>query len=109
MINTLERHIKNPLITKVFREMRWVEELGSGKMNIKKYAPLYYNKFKIDILNAEKFVFSITYRDVVEDKVGGVNTELVGENVETVGVSAGTVGLNDKTVGINLLIEALTG
>jgi hypothetical protein len=53
-----------------------VEELGSGKMNIKKYAPLYYNKFKIDILNAEKFVFSITYRDVVED--GGINAEVGG-------------------------------
>lgn len=64
--------------------MRWVKELGSGKMNIKKYAPLYYNKFKIDILNAEKFVFSITYRNVVED--GGINRVVGGINVEDGGI-----------------------
>ena len=52
---------------KVFREMKWAEELGSGKKNIKKFAPLYYDKYKIEIQNNEKFVFSITYRDVDED------------------------------------------
>jgi ATP-dependent DNA helicase RecG len=66
-LDTLETHTKNPLITKVFREMKWAEELGSGKKNIKKFAPLYYDKYKIEIQNNEKFVFSITYRDVDED------------------------------------------
>ncbi len=58
-----ESHTKNPLITKVFREMKWVEELGSGRKNIQKYAPLYYDKAEIKIQNEEKFVFSITYRN----------------------------------------------
>ena len=62
-LDTLETHTKNPLTTKVFREMKWAEELGSGKKNIKKYAPLYYNKCEIDIQNNEKFVFSVTYRE----------------------------------------------
>ena len=66
-LDTLETHTKNPLITKVFREMKWAEELGSGKKNIKKFAPLYYDKYKIEIQNNEKFIFSITYRDVEED------------------------------------------
>ena len=62
-LETLETHTKNPLITKVFREMKWAEELGSGKKNIKKYAPLYYDKYEIEIQNSDKFVFSITYKD----------------------------------------------
>jgi ATP-dependent DNA helicase RecG len=65
-LDTLETHTKNPMITKVFREMKWAEELGSGKKNIKKYAPLYYDKYEIEIQNNEKFVFSITYKDDTE-------------------------------------------
>jgi hypothetical protein len=42
------------LITKVFREMKWVGELDFGKKNIKKYASLYYNKYKIEIQNTEE-------------------------------------------------------
>ena len=51
----------------VFREMKWAEELGSGKKNIKKFAPLYYDKYQIEIQNFEKFVFSISYRDEIVD------------------------------------------
>ena len=43
--------------------MRWVEELGSGKKNIKKYAPLYYDDYQIEIQDNEKFVFMMTYRN----------------------------------------------
>ncbi|GHT04030.1 hypothetical protein AGMMS49525_09940 [Bacteroidia bacterium] len=62
-LDNWESHTKNPLIAKVFREMKWVEELGSGKKNIKKYAPLYYDDYRIEIENSDKFVFSITYRN----------------------------------------------
>ncbi|KAA6313577.1 hypothetical protein EZS27_035672, partial [termite gut metagenome] len=65
-LDNWESHTKNPLITKVFREMKWVEELGSGQKNIKKYAPLYYDDYQIEIHNKEKFVFSITYRNPQE-------------------------------------------
>jgi len=61
--------------TKVFREMKWAEELGSGKKNIKKYAPLYYDKYEIDIQNNDKFVFSITYRDETNDESQTENNE----------------------------------
>ncbi|KAA6303903.1 hypothetical protein EZS27_044455, partial [termite gut metagenome] len=40
--------------------------LGSGQKNIKKYAPLYYDDYQIEIQNKEKFVFSITYRNPQE-------------------------------------------
>lgn len=69
-IDNWESHTKNPLITKVFREMKWVEELGSGKKNIKKYAPLYYDDYRIEIQNNEKFVFTITYREAQNAELG---------------------------------------
>jgi len=68
-LDSLETHTKNPLITKVFREMKWAEELGSGKKNIKKYAPLYYDKYEIEIQNSDKFVFSITYKEATETSI----------------------------------------
>lgn len=58
---TLESHIKNPLITKVFQEMRWMGKSGSGMEKIRKYAPLYDRSYQVEIQNGEKFIFSITY------------------------------------------------
>ena len=66
-IDELENYTKNPLLFKVFCELGWGEELGSGSRNIKKFALLYYNNSVIEILNNERFVFSMTYRDVVGD------------------------------------------
>ena len=57
-----DAHTKNPLITKIFREMKWVEELGSGRKNIKKYGHLYFDSSEIQIDNGDKFIFSITYK-----------------------------------------------
>jgi predicted HTH transcriptional regulator len=54
---------KNPMIARVFKELSWVEELGSGRKNIRKYAPHYYENYKITIENGEKFGFAITYRN----------------------------------------------
>jgi ATP-dependent DNA helicase RecG len=65
-LDTLETHPKNPMIARVFKELGWVEELGSGRINIKKYAPYYYSDYRIEIENEEKFVFSLTYRDAVD-------------------------------------------
>ncbi len=62
-ISNWRTRTKNPLITKVFREMKWAEELGSGQKNIRKYAPLYFENAEIEIHSGEEFVFSITYRD----------------------------------------------
>jgi predicted HTH transcriptional regulator len=71
-IEQLETHTKNPMIARIFKELGWVEELGSGRKNVQKYAPLYYSDYEIGISNEDKFVFSITYRDAdenVNDKV----------------------------------------
>ena len=63
----LETHPKNPMIAKIFRELGWVEELGSGRKNIQKYAPLYFPDYKVEIQNQEKFVLSISYTNLEAD------------------------------------------
>ena len=88
-IDTLETHPKNPMIARVFKELGWVEELGSGRKNIRKYAPYYYSNYRIVIENDEKFVFSITYHDAdenVNDKNENVNDENENVNDENVNV-----------------------
>lgn len=60
-IEQLGNYTKNPLLVKLFRELGWVEDLGSGTRKIKKYAPLYYKNYEIEIQDEEDFVFSITY------------------------------------------------
>lgn len=59
--DTLEAHTKNPLIAKVFQEMRWMGESGSGMERIRKYAPLYDRSYQVEVQNGEKFIFSISY------------------------------------------------
>lgn len=60
-IDELENYTKNPLIVKVFRNLGWVEDLGSGTLKIKMYAPLYYKDSECEIRDDENFVFSVTY------------------------------------------------
>ncbi len=79
-IEQLETHTKNPIIARIFKELGWVEELGSGRKNVQKYAPLYYSDHKIAISNEDKFVFSITYRDADEKVNEKVNSLEIADN-----------------------------
>ncbi|MDR2388517.1 MAG: putative DNA binding domain-containing protein [Tannerellaceae bacterium] len=61
-LNALEVQTRNPLITDVFQAMGWIEERGSGKKNICRYAPFYDKSFEIELnIQEETFAFSITY------------------------------------------------
>ena len=62
-IQQLSNYTKNPLLVRVFHELHWAEDLGSGTRNILRYAPLYYPGYKIEINSGQQFVFSITYQD----------------------------------------------
>lgn len=62
-IEQLNNYTKNPLLVRVFHELSWVEDLGSGTRNILRYAPLYYPNYEIEINNGSQFVFSITFMD----------------------------------------------
>lgn len=84
-IDELENYTKNPLLFKVFRELGWGEELGSGSRNIKKFAPFYYDKSVIEIINQDHFLFSITYnddRDSVKNKAKDSVNEYTGVTIE---------------------------
>lgn len=94
-IDDLENCTKNPLLVKVFRELGWVEELGSGSRNIKKYAPLYYKDSVIKIINGESFIFSITYRDIITNAENG---DTKGKGVKSVNLWG--KGVNSDSKGV---------
>lgn len=64
-IHQLSNYTKNPLLARVFHELHWAEDLGSGTRNILRYAPLYYPNYKVEINSGSQFIFSITYQDVI--------------------------------------------
>lgn len=80
-IQQLSNYTKNPLLVRVFHELHWAEDLGSGTRNILRYAPLYYPDYKIEINSGSQFIFSITYQDenVTDDGI------LSGKNVTEMG------------------------
>jgi len=84
-LDNLETHPKNPMIAKVFKELGWVEELGSGRKNIRKYAPVYFSDFQVEISNNERFIFSISYQNTDKDALVDFGfsemLQLVGANL----------------------------
>ena len=94
-IQQLSNYTKNPLLARVFHELHWVEDLGSGVRNILRYAPLYYPNYKVEINSGSQFIFSITYQDVnVQDGVKNVQ-----ENVTDNGKMSLTEGKNVPNIG----------
>ena len=104
-LETLETHPKNPMIARVFKELGWVEELGSGRKNIMKYAPYYYPDFKIEIQNEEKFVFSLIYRDAdenVNSQNENVNSQNDNVNPENENVNPENENVNSQNENVNI-------
>ena len=102
-IQQLSNYTKNPLLVRVFHELNWAEDLGSGTRNILRYAPLYYPNYKIEINSGSQFIFSITYQDdnVQENvtdngKMSPTKTENVTDNREISPTSIGNVTDNGK-------------
>jgi ATP-dependent DNA helicase RecG len=90
-LDNLVTHPKNPMIARVFKELGWVEELGSGRKNIIKYAPYYYYDYHIEIINEEKFVFSLTYGEAdknVNDKIDNKIKCIKNDDNQLNGISA---------------------
>lgn len=102
-IDDLESCTKNPLQVKVFRELGWVEELGSGSRNIKKYAPLYYRDSTVEIINEENFIFSITYRNV--DTPENKNIEI--GDMQKKSVNTDNRSVNGDVKGVNIAPESV--
>ncbi len=83
-LQELGNYTKNPLLVRVFHELTFVEDLGSGTRNILQYAPLYYENYKVEINNGSQFIFSIIYMEVaVIEENGSQGSEILavkGEN-----------------------------
>ncbi len=73
-LEQLNNYTKNPLLVKVFHELSWVEDMGSGIINISRYAPLYNSSYNVEILNGSHFIFSITYVEMSLQNDGNVLT-----------------------------------
>jgi len=81
-LDNWEAHINNPLIVKVFSKIKWVEGLGYGRKNIKKYAPFYFEDYQIGIEHKGKIVFSITFKSFSPQdtlQVNQLRAALLGE------------------------------
>jgi ATP-dependent DNA helicase RecG len=85
-LQQLGNYTKNPLLVRVFHELSWVEDMGSGIRNILRYAPLYYPDYKVEISSGSQFVFSITYMEMSQEKGENVprNQEMSQEKGENV-------------------------
>lgn len=95
------------MLFKVFRELGWGEELGSGCRNIKKFAPLYYDKSVIEITNKDHFIFSITYDDSVKSETcNSVNlsADSVNSSVDSVNAADGGVKTNSDIVNLDISV-----
>ena len=73
-LEQLNNYTKNPLLVKVFHELSWVEDMGSGIRNILRYALLYNSSYNVEILNGSHFIFSITYVEMSPENDGNVLT-----------------------------------
>ena len=89
-LQQLSNYTKNPLLVRVFHELSWVEDMGSGTRNILRYAPLYYSDYKVEINSGSQFIFSITYTNVSQE---------TGENVPRTGKMSQETGENVPRTG----------
>ena len=110
-LDELGPYTKNPLIVKVLNELHFVEDLGSGRRNLKRFAPLYYPDYKIEISNGNQFEFSITYDDLSRGSSGLVSqneiaTETATETATEIAIETARVSLKTKINAVYAAIKA---
>jgi ATP-dependent DNA helicase RecG len=80
-LENLKPHPKNPTIANFFKQLGWVEELGSGVRKMYKYCPIYVNG-ALPVIE-EGDVFKLTIKYEIGDAEGvneGVNKKNEGVN-----------------------------
>ena len=99
---------------KVLNELHFVEDLGSGRRNLKRYTPLYYPDYKIEISNGTQFEFSITYDDLSRGKANETannaenqhNKEMQSQNETPNEIAVDTARASSKA-NINAVYNAI--
>jgi ATP-dependent DNA helicase RecG len=80
-LENLKPHPKNPTIANFFKQIGWVEELGSGVRKMYKYCPIYVNGALPVIEEGDVFKITIKYElgELVNDGViGPINKPVDG-------------------------------
>lgn len=88
-LNKFEAFPKNPPISKVFREIGYADELGSGMRNTNKYTKLYSGGTP-SFIEGDVFRISIPIDNVANLKVGGSSTRSGTQNGTQDGTQDGT-------------------
>lgn len=82
-LETLKPHPKNPIIASFFKQLGWVEELGSGVRKMYKYCPLYVKGATPIIEDGDVFKLTIRHEmesDTITEGVSEGVSEGVNEN-----------------------------
>lgn len=103
-LENLKPHPKNPTIANFFKQLGWVEELGSGVRKMYKYCPIYVNGALPVIEEGDVFKLTIKYETGGDE---GVNE---GVNKKNEGVSEGVnKPLSENEVSIISLLKIKPG
>jgi ATP-dependent DNA helicase RecG len=65
----LKPHSKNPVIAAFFKQIHWVEDLGSGVRNMYRYLPVYVKDKNVQPIMEENDVFKLTVKYGRENSV----------------------------------------
>ena len=87
-LDNLKPHPKNPVIANFFKQLGWVEELGSGVKKMFKYCPLYVDGSKPLIEDGDVFRITIQHSEDGDVGINSMDGGLSG-------------GLNDDNGGLN--------
>ncbi len=101
---------KNPIIAKVFKEIGFADELGSGVRNIFKYTKHYSKGNSPRIMEEDIFKIIIPIPTEPEGfrlEDGGLNSKVEGLNPKVEGLNSKVEGINPKVEGINPKVEGL--
>lgn len=88
---------KNPLLAKFFTQLGWVDELGSGVLNVTKYLKAYSGR-------EPEFIEDATFKVIIPLN-GTVNYKSVGANEITVGEKILSDGANEQNDGEKILSD----
>ncbi|WP_321517174.1 ATP-binding protein [uncultured Bacteroides sp.] len=97
-LENLKPHPKNPTIANFFKQLGWVEELGSGVRKMYKYCPIYVNGALPVIEEGDVFKLTIKY----EAGDGPVNMPLSDNEISIISLLKVTPGMNREEISIVL-------
>lgn len=81
--DNLRPHPKNPTIANFFKQLGWVEELGSGIRKMYKYCPIYISGALPVIEEGDVFRLTIRYENeqVASDYAGTIKSVRYADNI----------------------------